>query len=329
MQQNISHNTIHSIPPNHKDHLYVMGRTEENISILIVEDDPLSMQFLAVQIEALEHKFFKAENGLQALDFLESPKNKIDIILMDREMPVMDGIKAVQKIKSNPSLRNIPIIMVTSADTTKEMREGLDAGMFYYLTKPVEPDMLRSVLAAATKEVQQNKTLEFELGQHRSSFHLIETCRFKFKKLEEAESLAAFIANCFPDPKRVLVGLGELMINAVEHGNLGIGYAQKTALIENGTWRGEIERLQSLPQNEDKFVTVTMTHKDDGTYVVIDDCGDGFDWQNYMQIDPARAADNHGRGIAQANALSFDKLVYNAKGNQAVAFVSNKKQLEW
>jgi CheY-like chemotaxis protein len=134
MQQNTHHNTIHSIPSNHKDHLGAMGRAEDEISILIVEDDPLSMQFLAVHIEALEHKFFKAENGLQALDFLESPKNKIDIILMDREMPVMDGIKAVQKIKNNPCLRNIPIIMVTSADTTKEMREGLDAGVFYYLT---------------------------------------------------------------------------------------------------------------------------------------------------------------------------------------------------
>ena len=48
-----------------------------------------------------------------------------------------------------------------------------------------------------------------------------------------------------------------------------------------------------------------------------------------MTIDPARAGDNHGRGIAQANTMSFDKLKYNEKGNQAVAYMSRKGRLEW
>jgi hypothetical protein len=48
-----------------------------------------------------------------------------------------------------------------------------------------------------------------------------------------------------------------------------------------------------------------------------------------MAIDPSRAGDNHGRGIAQANAVSFDKLVYNPRGNQAIAFVSGQAKLEW
>ena len=64
-------------------------------------------------------------------------------------------------------------------------------------------------------------------------------------------------------------------------------------------------------------------------YVVITDQGDGFDWKKFMRIDPSRAGDNHGRGIAQANATSFDKLTYNDKGNQVIAFVGLEKQLEW
>ena len=59
------------------------------------------------------------------------------------------------------------------------------------------------------------------------------------------------------------------------------------------------------------------------------DTGKGFQWRKYMEIDPARAQDNHGRGIAQANAVSFDQLEYNDIGNEVTAFVSNEAELDW
>jgi two-component system cell cycle response regulator len=57
--------------------------------------------------------------------------------------------------------------------------------------------------------------------------------------------------------------------------------------------------------------------------------GPGFDWKKYMVIEPSRAKDNHGRGIAQARAMSFDRLSYNDTGNQVVGFVSKTSQIEW
>lgn len=299
------------------------------INILAVEDDDVSMRFLESQIADLGHSMVKASDGETALSILQQQKDSIDVVLMDREMPVMDGLTAVMRMKENRDLRNIPVVMVTSADSMGELTEGLDAGVFYYLTKPVDAKMLRSVLAAAIRESQQNRTLAEELSKHRASFDLIDTCKFKFRTLAEAESLAAFIANCFPDTERVLPGLGELLINAIEHGNLGLGYERKTILVDNGTWRAEVERMQAAEEYADRYATATVAHKDDGTYVIIEDQGEGFQWQRYMRIDPARAGDNHGRGIAQANTMSFDKLKYNEKGNQAVAFVGNKGRLEW
>ena len=121
--------------------------------------------------------------------------------------------------------------------------------------------MLRSVLSAAVREAQQTKTLAEELGKHRASFDLIQTCKFTFRTLAEAESLAAFMANCFPEPERVLPGLGELLVNAIEHGNLGIGYEKKTELVELGIWRSEIERMQNLPENIMKYAFATIAHK--------------------------------------------------------------------
>lgn len=313
----------------HSNVNYALLDREEPVNILAVEDDSVSMGFLEAQIKGLGHSIIMATDGQEALTSLDVHRRNIDVVLMDREMPIMDGLTAVKRMKASPQFRNIPVIMVTGADSVKEMQEGLDAGVFYYLTKPVEENMLRSVLAAAVREARQQRTLATELSKHRTSFNLIESCKFRFRTLADAESLAAFIANCFPEPERVLPGVAELLINAIEHGNLGLGYERKTTLIDSGTWRGEIERMQNLPQNEDKYAYATISHKDGGTYIVVEDQGAGFEWRDYLRIDPARAGDNHGRGIAQANTVSFDKLGYNEVGNRVIAFVGRDKDLDW
>ncbi|MCE7887597.1 MAG: response regulator [Alphaproteobacteria bacterium PRO2] len=306
-----------------------LSHKDRPLTILAVEDDRMERAFLGEQIRQMGHMMEEAADGQQALEILRRAKGEIDVVLMDRLMPVMDGLSAVRLIKDDPSLRKIPVIMVTGASTTKQMQEGLEAGVFYYLAKPVNEDVLRSVLLAATREAQQNRVLSEELKRHRTSFNLIQTCKFTFRTLTEAECLAAFTAHCFPDPERVLLGLSELLTNAVEHGNLEIGYERKSQLLDNGTWLAEIERRQQLEPYQNRAAELIITRKDDGFYAIITDQGNGFNWKRYMTIEPARAGDNHGRGIAQANAVSFDKLTYNQQGNQAIAFVGGSPQLEW
>ncbi len=317
-----------------------MNQTAENIipfltardrplTILAVEDDRLERAFLAEQIKELGHVMREAVNGEEALNILHQNRDKIDVVLMDRMMPVMDGLTAVHLMKEDADLRKIPVIMVTAATGTRQIQEGLEAGVFYYLTKPVNEDVMRSVLMAATREARQARTLNDELKRHRLSFNLIHTCKFHFRTVQEAESLAAFSAHCFPDPERVLPGLAELLVNAIEHGNLEIGYERKSQLLDAGTWSAELERRATLDSYRDRAAELIITHKDDGFYAIITDSGQGFDWRRYMTIDPARAGDNHGRGIAQANAMSFDKLTYNEQGNQVVGFVGSTPQLEW
>lgn len=306
-----------------------LQEADRPLTILTVEDNRLERFFLEGQIRDMGHEYLEAENGEDALALLSDPRNAIDVVVMDRMMPVLDGMTTVRRMKNDERLRKIPVVMVTGAAGPKDIQEGLAAGVFYYLAKPVEEDILRSVLLAATREAQQIKTLADELKKHRTSFNLIQTCKFQLSTLEEAECLAAFMAHCFPDPDRVLQGLAELLINAVEHGLLNIGYERKSELIEMGTWRSEILRRQSDPQHKGKYIEAVLSRKDNGIYVVITDPGEGFNWKRYMDIDPSRAGDSHGRGIAQANAISFDKLTYNEKGNQSIAFVDNHKALRW
>lgn len=306
-----------------------LRRTDRTFTILAVEDNRIERTFLEQQIHALGHAMIAAEDGRQALEILRDGTLKIDIILMDRIMPVMDGLTAVRYIKDDPRLRSIPVIMVTGATSAKEMQEGIDAGVFYYLPKPLNEDVLKSVLSAASREVDQNESLSEELKKHQTSFDLINTCKFHFRTLEEAESLSAFMAHCFPDPERALPGLGEILINAIEHGTYNIGYDLKSELVHLGTLRAEIKRRQALSEYAGKYVEAIITRKPEGVYAVITDMGEGFPWKKYMMIEPSRAMDNHGRGIAQARSISFDKLTYNQQGNQAIAFVSTSSVIDW
>lgn len=302
---------------------------ERPLCILAVDDDRLERAFLEEQLRDLGHQTILAGNGQEALELLRKHKDKIDVVLMDWMMPIMDGLSVVRKMKENFELRRVPVVMLSGVAGQSDIEDGLAAGVFYYLTKPAEESVLRSILTAAGREARHNQTLRDELKKHHTSFHLIHVCKFKYRTLDEAEALAAFMARCFPDPERVLSGLAELLVNAVEHGNLEIGYDAKTELLDSGLWHTEILRRQELPEYKDRIIEASIARRDDGIYAVVTDQGNGFDWAKYMTIDPSRAGDNHGRGIAQAKAVSFDKLTYNAKGNQAVAFVGNKPQLEW
>lgn len=158
---------------------------------------------------------------------------------------------------------------------------------------------------------------------------MIMSATYQFRTMEDAHTLSLYLANAFPEPERVVNGLTELMFNAVEHGNLGIGYQMKAELSQQNMLATEVaQRLQS-PVLGERVAEVTMTRKDGGIYIVISDQGEGFDWKEHLKINPSRAGKASGRGIAMANSISFDKLTYNDKGNTAVAFVAERSGFEW
>ena len=297
--------------------------------VLVVDDDRIMRTIIQGQIEELGHEVDTAVNGKEAIKVLNENKSAYDIVVLDREMPEMNGLEVVARMKADADLRKIPIIMATGSDRPEDIKKGIDAGVFYYLTKPIDEEILKSVFISAVREVETQKVLKNELQKHKTSFNLIHSATFYLRTITEAEDLSAFLANCYPDPERVITGLAELIINAVEHGNFGISYEEKSDLIERGIWREEIDRRASLPEHCEKKVEVVFRRNEDGLYVKVEDEGKGFEWRRYLEIDPSRAAHNHGRGIAQANAMSFDELRYNTAGNVVTAIVREEEELEW
>lgn len=303
----------------------VKGKSiKEEIGVLAVDDNPTSLRLLESMLERGNYKIATAVNGKDALKYLYDNPDSIDIILLDRMMPEMDGLEVCEALKGDPDLRKIPIIMQTAADKPEEISEGIKAGVFYYLTKPLSAPTLLSVVDAAEKQTKQYKVLREEMQQRRLGFGLVQILKCNFKTLEEAESLSPFLANFFPDPDRVITGISELMTNAVEHGNLQIGYGEKSDLIKENLWQHEVDRRLKDPVWMDRIGTVVFERKEDACYLQITDQGDGFDWKEFMEVDPSRATHNHGRGIAMANMLSFDRLLYNEKGNQVTGMVKIK-----
>ncbi|ULA62659.1 MAG: PAS domain S-box protein [Nitrospira sp.] len=150
------------------------------------------------------------------------------------------------------------------------------------------------------------------------TMQLLRHGHFELHTLTEARNLAELLAYAFPDPSRTQVGLTELFVNGVEHGNLGLSYEEKTALLEAGTLDREIARRLALPEYARKRVWVSMDRTETQLRVSVADEGAGFDWAQYLSADATRPGEGHGRGIAMAKAISFDKLEYQGRGNQVV-----------
>ncbi len=147
------------------------------------------------------------------------------------------------------------------------------------------------------------------------------TTSYQLRTLHEAKELANLLAAAHPDPDRVVVGLTELLVNAVEHGNLGITYREKAELLDQGDLQAEIERRLALPELASRRVKVTLQRAADRLSTCIEDEGAGFEWQLYDDYDPEHALDPNGHGIAIARGVSFDEVTYHGRGNVVVAVV--------
>ena len=168
-------------------------------------------------------------------------------------------------------------------------------------------------------------TLEDITERKRTVAHtmtLLKHGRFELQTLTEARNLAELLAYAFPDPLRTQLGLTELLVNGVEHGNLGISYAEKSALLDQGQFEAELIRRLALPEHMKKRVHITIERTDGNLELTILDDGSGFDWKQYLDLNRERADDLHGRGIAMAKLISFDEVEFRGRGNQVVVSVS-------
>ncbi len=110
-------------------------------SILVVEDSPTMRQLITFAMKRIANsKVIEATDGVDALKKLSS--EKVDLILADINMPVMDGLKLVSLVKNNQSYKDIPVIIITTEGAKEDKDRAMAIGANAYLAKPIQTQEL-------------------------------------------------------------------------------------------------------------------------------------------------------------------------------------------
>ncbi|HEX9460134.1 MAG TPA: response regulator [Thermoanaerobaculia bacterium] len=293
----------------------------EQTNVLVVEDNELDRALLDAHLSQEGFATEFAGDGVEAWSMLDAQPDRFDLVLLDRSMPRLNGLDLLIRIKGDHRFLILPVILQSALVSRGEVIEGIRAGAYYYLTKPYDSEMLLSVVRTAASDRAAAKDLQHRVRRGMQVLQLLDDAHFTFRTIEEARGLAAVLANACPDAESTVIGLTELMVNAVEHGNLGITYDEKSVLLEEGAWAAEVSRRLTLPENRGKRVDVRFVRVDDELRFTICDRGNGFEWSRYLDIDPRRAFDRHGRGILMARHVSFSSIEFRGCGNEVIATV--------
>jgi adenylate cyclase len=142
-----------------------MSSDGEVASVLVVDDDPINRKILTRHLEQRGHRPLAAENGLEALEMLRAEPT--DVVLLDILMPEMDGIEALGRIKADPALHHIPVIMISAVEDFENVVRCIEMGAEDYLPKPFDPVLLGARIDAG---LRKKRVLELERERVRGVF---------------------------------------------------------------------------------------------------------------------------------------------------------------
>jgi len=225
------------------------------LTVLVVDDDADFLKETEHILTQHAYKVYTALHVEAAKEILNKYAGDISVILLDYALPFINGIEFLKWLKQDQRFETIQVIMQTGRDHPDNIREGVEAGAFFYLTKPVAQNLLLSTVRVAADECRRQKELIHRLHENENPFRFLNEGTFYFRTNDEGDFLAARIANTCPNPNEALF-ITELFTNIVEHGNLKITYDEKTKLIEEGLLEVEVKNRLMQNQFADKRVEV-------------------------------------------------------------------------
>lgn len=287
------------------------------VHLLVVDDEILNLRIIQESLEESGFLITEAESGEEAWDILSKKEISFSAIILDRLMPGWDGIEVLKKIQSDPDLSDIPVILQTALGSNEDVLAGLQAGAFYYLTKPYSKKVLVSIINLAVDSFIRLSQAKAELFKSKNIAKYFTKGEFTISNFDEMIEISPFLSNLFPDPSKSLTGIIEIISNAIEHGNLEIGFELKQDLQIRDLYHEELKKRFNDPRFQDRKVEIKYEKRIDRISLMIEDSGNGFDYKKCDRVE--KMANNlfqaSGRGILIAKTLSFDELTYIGKGN--------------
>ena len=120
-------------------------------TVLIVDDIPVNIILLKTMLARTNVKILTAVNGQEALDLVRQLKP--NVVLLDIQMPVMNGMEVLKEIKSDPNLKNTAVIMVSAYTSPEDIEQSMNLGASGFIKKPVIMDILLSTVTAELDKI--------------------------------------------------------------------------------------------------------------------------------------------------------------------------------
>lgn len=283
---------------------------KDKITILVADDDDLNLEILVKTVEDLGHIAIPAEDGLIAWNKILEHQENLDLIILDRMMPEINGFELDRKVRTELKNNHIPVIIQSGKCEDDVFLSSFNAGSMFYIKKPFEfVHMENFITMALNRKHISNKLLEL-LANNKP----IEFGNYKCNDFSSIYKLAAKIALLSDNKFAVAGALTEIMINALEHGNLGIGQ-EKLKLLEQRTYGQALKK--AFEASSDKFIEIDVSSSQNIVNVKISDQGQGFDYKTELVFDHKKVGKLAGRGIYFAKRSL--NLEYLGNGNQVIS----------
>src|SRR2546425_5097704 len=155
-------------------------------SLLVVDDNSMNRIMLSRYITKLGYQATLVENGRQALEKLQA--GPFDLVLLDVEMPEMDGYQVLEQLKADPRLRDLPVIMISAVEELESVVRCIELGAQDYLPKPFNPVLLRARLTACLERKRlRDQEVDYlhQVGRVTAAAAAIRANTFKSENLGE------------------------------------------------------------------------------------------------------------------------------------------------
>jgi DNA-binding response OmpR family regulator len=290
--------------------------------ILIADDQDALRALLSRQLSREGFEPIEAKDGEKAIElyrFLKPP-----VIVSDIMMPKMDGLTLLQEIKKiDPGAA---VILMTGHGNEEILLKALQGGATRFFKKPFNvKELINEIHKIFRYKIEALRGYLFSpfLLEESKSFALHTGDPQYFPIINQI----ALQLPCLLDESEILnlkIGIEEMIINAIEHGNLGISFSEKNNAIARGRL-GDLlaERLLSN-DNSAKKVCISSSITTESFRISIRDEGRGFDWRNLPAVLPENLFTFGGRGIFLTK-IYYDEVLYNDPGNE-VTLIKRKRR---
>lgn len=238
-------------------------------------------------------------------------------ILIDKTVQGADLTAYADLLSGDPYLSDLTPGVFADQSDEASIAPLTALGVFRVHDIQASLPFIRSEIASALEDFRTLISLRRDLDMRSSAIGQIVSGTFRLKTREEAHCLATFLSLACEDRVSVALGLIELILNAVEHGNLELGRTQKGEFIAQGALAEEIDRRLKDDVLGARCVEVHYEKTADAVQFEVIDEGPGFDFEGLGVKGPESMDAKNGRGILMAHGC-FDSVSYRGRGNHVV-----------